>query len=118
MAYKQKGFTAFTRTERNTPILKKNLREGVNAEANNDGTIYIDKSIKKGTKKYKRAVNHELEHMNQMESGRANYTDNSVTWEGTAYPRKTGKIQYKGKWYPEGHQDLPWEAEAIKAENK
>ena len=51
MAYKQKGFTAFTRTERNTPILKKNLREGVNAEANNDGTIYIDKSIKKGTKK-------------------------------------------------------------------
>jgi hypothetical protein len=119
MAYKQKGWSPFTlKTEENTPILKKKLGKGIKAEANNDGTIFIDKSVKKGTSEYKKVVNHELEHMNQMESGRADYNDNSVTWEGKKYPRKDGHINYKGKWYIEGHKDLPWEAEAIKAETK
>ena len=119
MVYKQKGFTPFTlRTEANTPILKRKLGKDINAEANNDGTIFIDSSIKKGTTKYKKAVNHELEHMNQMESGRANYSENSLTWEGKEYDRKDGMINYEGKWYQEGDHSLPWEKEAVQAENK
>ena len=119
MAYRQRGFQAFTkRTEENTPVIKKNLGKNINAEANNDGTIFVDKSIKEGTTAYKKAVKHELEHMNQMESGRANYTDNSLIWEGKSYPRKNGKINYEGNWYEEGDHSLPWEKEAIAAENK
>ena len=57
MAYKQKGWSPFTlKTEKNTPILKKKLGKGIKAEANNDGTIFIDKSVKKGTREYKKVV--------------------------------------------------------------
>jgi len=119
MAYRQNGFNAFTKkTEENTKIIKKNLGPNINAEANNDGTIFIDKSIKEGTSVYKKAVNHELQHMNDMESGRAGYTDNAVKWEGKSYNRKDGMVQYKGKWYSEGDKNLPWEKVAINAETK
>jgi hypothetical protein len=106
------------KTSKNTPIFKKKLREGVLAEANNDGTIYVDTSLKPGTKKYKKTIQHELQHMNDMESGRAAYTDNNVKWEGKNYPRKDGKILYKSKWYTEGDKNLPWERVAIQAEKK
>ena len=106
------------RTSKNTPIFKKKLGKDINAEANMDGTIFIDSSIKKGTKKYKEAVNHELKHLEQIDEGRAAYDDYSVTWEGDKFKRQDGMIEYMGRWYPEGHKDLPWEKEAINAENK
>jgi len=119
MAYRQKPYSGFVqRTEENTPIVKKNLGKNINAEAGNDGKIYIDNNIKKGTTAYKKAVKHELVHMNQMESGRADYDDNNVIWEGKKYPRKNGKVLFNGAWHEEGDHDLPWEAEAVKAENK
>ena len=31
---------------------------------------------------------------------------------GKKYPRKNGKIKYKGKWCPEGDDKLPWEKKA------
>ena len=31
-----------------TPVIRKDLEGGVIAEANNDGSIYVDKSVKKG----------------------------------------------------------------------
>lgn len=118
MAFKLGKETRKIRTPENTPIIKKKLGPNINAEANNDGTIFIDSSIREGSTVYKKAVKHEIEHMNQMESGRAGYTDNAVRWEGNNYARKDGMIQYKGKWYSEGDKNLPWEKEAIKAETK
>jgi hypothetical protein len=118
MAFKLGSESREIRTPENTPIFKKKLRDGVNAEANNDGTIFIDSSIKKGTSAYKKAVNHEIEHINQMESGKAAYSDDSVTWKGQKYPRERGGIIYKGRWFAEGDENLPWEKEAIAAETK
>lgn len=106
------------RTPQNTPILKKKLDKGVLAEANNDGTIYVDPSLKPGTSMYKRTIKHELQHMNDMESGRADYGDNYVKWEGKVYNRKNGMIDGPAGKLPEGHPDHPWEKEAIKAETK
>ena len=40
------------------------------------------------------------------------------TWKGKKYPRKYGKIFYDFKWYNEGDGNLPWEAEAIRAEKQ
>ena len=37
------------RTPKNTPIIRKNLDKGILGEANNDGSIFIDKSVKPGS---------------------------------------------------------------------
>ena len=106
---------------KDTPILQRDLEDGVLAEANNDGTIYISNKIKKGSKKWNRAIRHELQHMNDMESGRAAYGDNWVMWEDKIYFRRTIDGEKfidgpNGRW-PEGHINHPWEEVAIKAEN-
>jgi hypothetical protein len=51
-----------------------------------------------------------------MKAGELDYEDNSLTWKGKTYPRKNGKIKYKGKWIPEGSKKFPWEAEAFNKE--
>ena len=118
MGYKLGRETRRIRTPENTPIFKKKLRKGVLAEANDDGTIFVDPKLKKGTKKYKETIKHEVQHINDMESGRAQYTDNTVTREGKTYFRKNGYIDGPKGCLPEGHPKHPWEAEAIKAEKR
>ena len=53
-----------------------------------------------------------------MESGRADYGDNWVMWEGKVYLRKSGYIDGPNGRWPEGHPNHPWEAEAIEAEKE
>ena len=101
---------------RDVPIRKVDLEGTTLGEANMDGTIFIDSSIKKGTAKYNKALSHELKHLDQIDSGKAGYDDYAVTWKGNKHKRQDGMIEYNGKWYPEGHKDLPWEKEAINAE--
>ena len=106
-----------------TPVIKKDLEGGVLGEANNDGTIFIDKSVKEGTPMYYEVVGHELEHHEQMKkkpkTGKPDlaYDDNSVTWKGKKYLRKNGKIidPKTGKGHPEGSMKFDWEKEAHKA---
>ena len=43
-------------------------------------------------------------------------TAETVTWNDEVYPRKNGKIKYKGKWMIEGHPSFPWEKEAYNNE--
>ena len=92
------------------------------AEANNDGTIYVSPDLKPNSKKFKEVVKHELQHMNDMESGRAQYGDNWVMWEDKIYFRKEidGDMYIDGPAgrLPEGHPDHPWEAVAIDAEDE
>lgn len=116
--FKLGGESREFRTPENTPIIKKKLRKGVLAEANNDGTILVSPKLKKNSKKYRKTVAHELQHMNDMESGRANYGDNHVEWEGKIYPRKNGYIQGPNGCLPEGDPKHPWEDVALKAEKK
>jgi hypothetical protein len=93
-------------------VIKKDLDDGILGEANNDDTIYVDKSVPSGSAKEKEVVEHEIVHQEDMKKGDLAYTDADVTWKGTKYARKGGKIQYKGKWLPEGDISFPWEKKA------
>ena len=55
------------------PIIEKNLEDDVVAEANNDGTIYVNE--KASPAKKAEAVEHEKVHMDQIERGDINYDD-------------------------------------------
>jgi hypothetical protein len=90
-----------------TPIKKVNLPKGINAEANNDGTILVDKNLK--GRELKIAVNHEKVHLKQMNRGDLNYDDKHVFWKGKKYLRSKMK---------EGDKNLPWEKEAYSKQNK
>ena len=93
-------------------VIKKDLDDGILGEANDDDTIYVDKSVPSGSAKEKEVVEHEIVHQEDMKKGDLAYTDADVTWKGTKYARKGGKIQYKGKWLPEGDHSFPWEKKA------
>ena len=100
---------------RNTPILRRDLDEGVLGEANIDGSIFIDKSVKKGSQQEKDIIAHESFHARQMKNGSLSYDDNSVTYKGKKYERKNGAIKYNGKFYIEGSEIFPWEQDANEA---
>ena len=85
------------------PVIKKELEDGVIAEANNDGTIYLDKDVKDGSPLAKEAIAHEMVHMDQMARGDLNYNDDKVFWKGKQYDRDDMN---------EGSKQLPWEKEA------
>jgi len=91
----------------NVPVIEKDLDSGVVAEANNDGTIYVDKDVSKNKKE--EAIQHEMVHMDQIQRGDLNYDDDNVYWKGKAYPRDEME---------EGNKQLPWEQEAWKANKK
>ena len=102
---------------KNTPVFRKTLDKGVLGEANKDGSVFIDKSVKPGSKLEKEVLEHEGFHAKQMKNGVLDYTDDYVEYKGQKYERKDGKIKYKGKFYPEGSKAFPWEQEANQAIN-
>jgi len=84
MGFKLKDFSDLVGIDKetstyNTPVFKKALEGGILGEANNDGTIFIDKSLKGKDKK--EAVAHEKVHLDQMAQGRLQYDNNTVTWK-------------------------------------
>ena len=99
-----------------TPIIRKNLEEGVMGEANMDGSIYISNNIVPDSKEEKQVLNHEMRHATDMKIGKLAYGDNFVKWNGNIYPRKTinGKdmIIVDGVAKEAGAHDFPWEEEA------
>ena len=103
-----------------TPVFKKNLGGEVMAEANNDGTIFVDKSLSK--KEKEKAVAHEKVHLDQMAQGKLQYDNNTVTWKkdtrspARVYKRIDGKIvdAKTGEAAGEGDKNFEWEDEAYK----
>lgn len=91
----------------NTPVFKKNLEGGIMAEANNDGTIFIDKSLKGKDKE--KAIAHEKVHLDQMAQGKLQYTNDTVTWKKDT--RSPARV-YSRAEMNEGAKELPWEKEA------
>jgi len=93
-----------------TPVIvKDDLESGVEAEANRDGTIFV--SSKLSDKKIEEAVAHEKVHLDQMASGRLQYSEDSVTWKRDT--RSPARV-YKRATMNEGHPDFEWENEAYK----
>ena len=114
MAFKQHN-NPFRKTP-SISINRKDIKDGSLGKANNDGTIDIDRSVKKDSPLEKKIIRHEKQHMRDMDNGKLSYTDDNVVWNGKKYPRKNGMIKYKGKWCKEGDDNLPWEREAKKKE--
>ena len=104
-----------------TPVIRKSLDEGVMGEANMDGTIYINKNIIPGSAEERQVVMHEMRHATDMRLGKLAYTDDSITYNGKVYPRKTinGKdmIIVDGVAKEAGSHDFPWEKEANHGNN-
>tara|TARA_R100000152_G_C6661787_1_gene100494 strand:- start:189 stop:656 length:468 start_codon:yes stop_codon:yes gene_type:complete len=98
-------------------VIKIELEPGIMGEANNDGTIFVNKDIPDGSIDEAEVVAHEDKHMKDMESGLLDYGDDFVEWDGKRYERKDGKIKYNGKWIEEGDKNFPWEKRAYKAGN-
>ena len=153
MAFKMKGWSAFSNedtsalklfrqhptkefdknfhslSDSKTPIFRKNLDKGVLGEANNDGTIFVDKSVPEGSPLEAEVEAHEKRHLDDMNKKvkskpgakrkvkKLGYTDNTVTWKGKKYLRKDGNIidPKTGESHPEGWKGFPWEQEAYKA---
>tara|TARA_R110002096_G_scaffold27890_3_gene84817 strand:+ start:239 stop:613 length:375 start_codon:yes stop_codon:yes gene_type:complete len=92
------------------PIIEKNLGKDIKAEANKDGSIFVDKSVDLESKEGKKIIEHEKVHLDQFARGDLDYDKDTVTWKGKTIARKT---------LNEGSSDLPWEKEAYdKTENK
>lgn len=127
MAFKLGSEKRQTRNSKSTPIFRKKLDKGVLGEANMDGSIYIDKSVKRGSALEKRIKNHEGQHAKEMKANKIYYNDNTVVDKiaGITYKRKNGNLivnesknpKYKkGDSFEEGSNKLPHEQRAIKAE--
>ena len=92
-----------------TPLFRKKLGKGIVAEANNDGTMFVSDDVDPGSQEEKQALIHEMVHMTDMKTGKLNYTDEAVEWNGEIFPRKYGEILYENNWFPEGTKIFPWE---------
>tara|TARA_R110002050_G_scaffold150543_2_gene277342 strand:- start:123 stop:494 length:372 start_codon:yes stop_codon:yes gene_type:complete len=97
-------------------VERKNLADGILGEANMDGSIYVDKSVKPGSAQDKKIIAHEGVHAKEIASGKIEYGDDYVRDGNSTFHRKDGKIKYNGKWHEEGSDVFPWEKRAKKAE--
>jgi len=98
-----------------TPIVRKNLAEGIMGEANMDGSIYLSNKVKPGSEQETQVLLHEMRHATDMKTGKLAYDDDSIKYNGITYPRETidGKdmIKVDGKWTEAGG-NFPWEKDA------
>ena len=92
----------------------KRLERGVAGKAHRDGTIEVDPNLSPVERE--KTIAHEKQHVKDIKAGKLDYDDNYVYWNDKKYPRKNGKIKYKGNWVEEGHPSLPWEKKAYNAE--
>ena len=99
-----------------TPVIRKNLEEGVLGESNMDGSIYISDKIIPGSEEERETINHEMRHATDMKIGITEYADDYIKHNGDTFPRETrnGKdmILVYGEWKEAGDEGFPWEVDA------
>ena len=99
-----------------TPVIRKDLEEGVLGEANMDGSIYISDQLEPGSFEEKQTINHEMRHATDMKIGKTEYTDDYVMHNGDKFARENinGKdmINVYGEWKEAGDEGFPWEIDA------
>ena len=98
-----------------TPVIRKDLEQGVLGEANMDGSIYLSNTVQPNSHEETQVLLHEMRHATDMKTGKLAYGDDFVEHNGITYPRETigGKdmIKVDGKWKEAG-SNFPWEKEA------
>tara|TARA_R100001369_G_C3267527_1_gene159380 strand:- start:352 stop:726 length:375 start_codon:yes stop_codon:yes gene_type:complete len=92
-----------------TPVIRKDLAPGIEAEANMDGSIFISNNVEPNSEAERKILQHEMKHIVDMKTGKLAYTDDKITWMGQDHTRKKGHIEYEGEWHAEGDPNLPWE---------
>ena len=106
------------RSRRKRPTRKRERRSPLDknevGQAFKDGTIEIDPNLK--GEERERTIAHEMYHAKEIKKGNLDYTKDSVFYRGQNFKRKNGKINFNGKWMPEGDRRFPWEQEAYAAE--
>ena len=99
-----------------TPVIRKDLEEGILGEANMDGSIYLSSRITPGSEEERQVINHEMRHATDIRTGKLAYSDNHIKYNGETFLRKTidGKdmIQVDGKWREAGDGGFAWEDDA------
>ena len=99
-----------------TPVIKKDLEEGVLGEANMDGSIYVNDKLQPGSFEERQVVNHEMRHATDIKLGKLEYADDYIKYNGEEFARETidGKdmIHIDGEWKEAGHSGFPWEIDA------
>ena len=99
-----------------TPVIRKNLEEGVLGEANMDGSIYVSDQLDPDSFEMRETINHEMRHATDMKIGKTEYADDYVKHNGDTFPRETrgGKdmILVHGEWKEAGDEGFPWEYDA------
>lgn len=101
------------------PVFEKNLEDGIIAEANRDGTTFVNKNVSAAKKKA--AISHEDKHHDQMLQNRLSYDDYTVMWKKDTksptrvYKRDQGMlIAMDGSEKGQEGDDFEWEKEANK----
>ena len=106
------------------PVFEKDLGPNIIAEANRDGTTYVNKNATPAQKRG--AIAEENKHHDQMGQGLLQYTDDMVMWRKNptdrmrVYHRDQGVLTEEGSpanKFMEGSDKLPWEADAKKPKN-
>tara|TARA_R110000744_G_scaffold115940_1_gene216810 strand:- start:1065 stop:1478 length:414 start_codon:yes stop_codon:yes gene_type:complete len=99
-----------------TPVIRKDLGEGIMGEANMDGSIYISNKVEPGSKEEQKVLIHEMRHATDMKIGKLKYEDDYIKYNGEKHKRQDingmDMIQYEGKWIQAGSMEFPWELEA------
>lgn len=76
------------------------------AKANKNGTIIVNKDRVHDKKLMDEAMSHEKQHLKDMQDGKLDYDNLSVTFDGKRYDRDS---------FDEGNENLPWEKRAYAA---
>lgn len=101
------------------PVFEKDLGPNVIAEANRDGTTFVNKHA--STAQQEGAIAEEDEHHNQMGRGELQYTNETVTWKkdtkspSRVYERMNGHLRAMNSpadKFIEGSTQAPWESAA------
>ena len=99
-----------------TPIVRKDLEEGVLGEANMDGSIYLSNTVQPDSFEERQIVSHEMRHATDIKIGKLEYADDYIKWNGETFARETRNdkdmIKVDGKWKEAGSGGFPWEKEA------
>ena len=99
-----------------TPVIRKDLGEGIMGEANMDGSIYISNLVEPDSKEERKVLIHEMRHATDMKIGKLKYEDDYIKYNGDTFVRETinGKdmINIYGEWKEAGDGGFPWENDA------
>jgi hypothetical protein len=99
-------------SEHGVPVFEKNLGPGIVAEANKDGSIFINKGTSDDIAE--KAIAHEKVHLDQMNQGKLDYDDKTVTWKKNNH--SPARVYLRSNMQ-EGGAGLEWEKEAYRLQD-